>query len=215
MADKSFWSEKKDKSWWQNFWFYYRFRIIGAVIALAFVLVGIKQCVTRVTPDLSVSIAVAHGIPDEVISGMENSFAEVIDDIDGKNGVVADVYTVDLPSGGVSNGFEVNSAQQLFLEMAAGESYLYIMDRDRFVASRNSGIFTDISDITDGDEPTYYIDVTGNKYLESLGFKTDYTVCAGVRNIPESRKKMKNEDKKQENALKLLKKIVENQLIEK
>lgn len=210
MADKSFWTDKKDKEWLKNFWFYYRFRTLGIILVLAFAIVGIRQCMTRITPDLSVSVATSKIISDDMADSMKNAFTDIIDDVDGKNGKVINVYTMDLPSGEMVNGFEMNSTQQLFLEMAAGESYLYIMDREQFVASRDSGIFADISDITEEEEPSYYINVTDSKFLNDLGFKPEFTVCAGVREIPESRKDMDFEKEKQDNARKVLRKILGN-----
>ena len=209
MADKSFWSDKKDKEWLKNFWYYYRFRIICGIVILAFSLFGIRQCVTRITPDLSITVAMGSPVSDDVSENMKKAFSEIIDDVDGEYGKVISISVLDLPSGNNTSEFEASSLQQLLLEMTAGESYLYIMDRERFVASRDSGTFEDISDITGDEEPTFYIDVTDNGLLKSLGFQPETAVCAGIRSIPGARKDIEYEEKKHDNARKVLREIIE------
>lgn len=211
MADKSFWSDKKDRKWLSNFWYYYRFSIFGIGFALILIIVTIVQCATSVTPDLSVSIASTYSFSKNITDNMEKAFSKYIDDIDGKDGVVTNVLSIDISSGEITSEYEIANAQKLFLEMTAGESYLYIMDIDIFEKNGNNEFFIDISDITGDKEPTYYVDVTNNKFLNNLGFKPKKNVYAGIHAIYGDRKNTDYEKEKQANATKALKAILKNQ----
>lgn len=209
MADKSFWSEKKDKKWWGNFWFYYRTRILIIIVFLFFSVLGLKQCMTSVIPDLSVAIASTEGVPSQVTDAMEREFSKIASDVNGKDGVAVSILTMPLPAGKGATEYELGNVQQLFLELAAGESYLYLMDRDQFLVCVEGQMFEDISSLTRDGEPVYYVNINDSEYLKSMGFAAKKAaVCAGVRKIPESRLEFAGEKEKQENAFKILKEIL-------
>ena len=86
MAEKSFWNEKKDKTWLKNFWFYYGKVVIISACVLAVVICGIVSCARTVDHDLLVYYMGSEHLTPEVYENTGKSFVELIDDADGKHG---------------------------------------------------------------------------------------------------------------------------------
>ena len=87
MADKSFWHDKKDRVWLQNFWYYYKFVILGVVIAAAVVIAMVVNIVNQVQYDLTVYYMGNYTLSRELFERTEHAFEQLIDDADGKDGI--------------------------------------------------------------------------------------------------------------------------------
>lgn len=209
MADKSFFSEKKDKAWFSNFWFYYRFHIMIIGFFLVLSVVAITQCMHNVTPDLAVSYISAQHLDETIMHKMTEEFTNYISDVDDKDGVVVDIYRMKLPDA-TQDDNDVNIYKQVMLELAAGESYLYLMDKDIFQMYADGGVFLDISEVTGDQAPVYGVNVKDNAFLQSLGLKPEKDLYICLRKIMESREGEEVEVKKQENAWSLLRAILKS-----
>ena len=133
MADKSFWNEKKDKTWLKNFWFYYGKVVIISVCVLAIVICGIVSCARTVDHDLLVYYMGSEHLAPEVYENTGKSFVELIDDADGKHGKNAmciDMVISDNNEQVTEMDMMMNTKVQI--EMAEGDGYLYIMYNDDF-----------------------------------------------------------------------------------
>jgi len=193
MPNTSFWSDKKDKEWWSNFWFYYKYKLLFGGLFILLMAVGIAQCATNIIPDLTVTYAGTQSIDDELYDKITGLFSAYIDDIDGKGGRYVELLRMN-----------PMLTMELMTELEAGESYLFILDERAFNGYAGQGRFVDISDITGGGAPVYGIPLKGNQKLAGTGLNVRVNLYAAVRIITDSRKDMRSEPEKQQNALKVI-----------
>jgi len=75
---------------------------------------------------------------------------------------------------------------------------------------KNSGLMEDISMYTGEEGPVYSHEVTDNTFLNSLGVKGNGKLYIGIRMLNNDRKDDKVEITRHNNAVKVLKYIIEN-----
>lgn len=202
MADKSFWHDKKDRVWLQNFWYYYKFVILGVVIAAAVVIAMVVNIVNQVQYDLTVYYMGNYTLSRELFERTERAFEQLIDDADGKDGIhlsYEDLTQVDNPQ----DEMAISMRQVVMVKVAEGEGYLYILTQTQFENYAKEGIFEDISDIINADGPVYGICLNNNAFMRDLGYNDDANLWMAVRVLHHSRQDQQNINM-QNNAKKVL-----------
>ncbi len=185
MADKSFWSDKKDKTWLKNFWYYYRIHVIVGIIAIIVLGFTIHDCATRIDPDISADYIGRLSFSDDKIEAFKQYFAAMIKDADGKSGCNVGFVqhtVVDTEKGGDAQ-MAMAISQAIMIEMSVGESYLYFIGDEYIKQFEDAEILCDVSDLTGGEKGTHYVDVSKNKLFCKLFGEYDVPVYMCVREI--------------------------------
>ena len=211
MADKSFWSEKKDKTWLKNFWFYYgKMVIIGAIVA-GLLIYGVVSCARTVDNDLLVYYMGSEHLDTEVYESTGKAFVELIDDADGKHGENAlciDMVISDNNEQATEMDMMMNTKVQI--EMAEGDGYLYIMSQKMYDYCMQMEILEDISKYTGDETVTYGIQINDNKLMQSLGYETEQPLYMGVRVQNKNRVGKEIFEIKYNNAVKVIQYVYNN-----
>ena len=133
------------KEWWTNYWFYYKWHTIAGIFVVILAIGTIVDVVTRVKPDIDILFASQYAYSDENIENMKAEISNIIDDInnDGAKTVqLATLYTSIEPK----DEMQVAALQKLDLEFAAGDSFIFIMDKPLFERSDGNDLFVELKD---------------------------------------------------------------------
>ncbi len=208
MAEKSFWKEKKDAEWISNFFFYYKKHLIAFIFILFIFLYGCVSCMNKINYDLEIYYVSDKYIDTEAFGKAEKQFAEVVDDVDGKDGkaVLFNDFAISEDS-----DYQMITAMNMKIqvEFAEGNGYLYFANDYWADFCSKSEFMEDISKYTGDDSPCYFVDVSDNKMLNELGIKHDGKIYVGVRILSDKHTNDEERIKKHDNAIAVLKYILE------
>lgn len=118
------------KKWWEYFWDYYKIHTIAAVVAVAAIASTISQCANKIDYDLSL---VTVGLPMLAVDKEEvlcAELAELVDDIDGKDGTNAFITQIPIGVEGQDPEYEVTLMQNFMIELGFGEGYIYFFSAE-------------------------------------------------------------------------------------
>ena len=131
------------KEWWNNYWFYYKWHTIAGVVVLALIIGTIVDVVTRINPDINIMIASQYVFSEEQLSEMEVKISNAIDDINNDN-----LKTVQISSLNASiepkDEMQMAARDKLYLEFAAGDSYIFFMDKALFDFYEREDMFQEL-----------------------------------------------------------------------
>lgn len=211
MAEKSFWSNKKDKEWFSNFLFYYGKYIIVVIVFIAIIIWATVSCVQKTEYDCEIYYMADTHFESKIYDNVENELKKVLDDADGKQGVQVcfNDFTV-VPEDAITSDIDLYMTSKVHAEIAAGHGYLYVMNDQWKEYCENSGLMEDISKYTGDSSPVYSFEITDNTFLNELGVKDNGRLYIGVRMLNNDRLDEKLEINRHNNAIKALKYIIEN-----
>lgn len=118
------------KEWWSNTWYYYKWYLIGGAIALACIIFFLAECVFTVQPDFSMTyIGGMEPMGQIEAYRLEDALAPVSEDINHDGTKKARVTIIYLDKGKQTQEMAANF-QMADLEMAGGDSVVYLFDRE-------------------------------------------------------------------------------------
>ncbi len=213
MADKSFWSDKKDKVWLKNFWYYYRVHVLVSFAVILVLVFTVRDCMLRIDPDLSINCISSSFITDEAANNIKEYFTPMITDADGQDGqALAFVqHNVTDPENGGDPQMAMAIQQAIMLELAVGESYLYILDENYYQRFKENEILLDLSEVADLPKDTYSVEIQNNKlFNELVGYEIAEPLHMCIRVLTQSVKEKDIPIMKlhQENAAKILNEFI-------
>lgn len=211
MAEKSFWSDKKDREWVSNFFFYYGKYIIAALVLIIIIVCAAVSCVQKIEYDCEIYYMSDKHFESKVFDNVENALKDVVDDADGKQGVHVcfSDYTV-VPESAATSDIDLYMTSKVHAEIAEGHGYIYVMNDQWREYCENSGLMEDISVYTGEEGPVYSYEITDNKFLNELGVKDNGKLYVGIRMLNNNRLDNKIEINRHKNAIKVLQYIIEN-----
>lgn len=211
MAEKSFWSDKKDLKWLSNFWFYYKKVVFAGIAVLLFVIYGCVSCARTIDYDLEMYYFGSKQLSSDVFDNTAAEFRELADDADGKAGVNAiclNLAIVDESEATSEVDLVMNS--KVHIEIAEGDGYLYIMNDDIYGYCMEAELLEDISKYTGDKSAVYCVEITNNNIMKSLGYTTGEKLYMGVRVLNNNRIGKEIYEKKHNNAMKVIEYICKN-----
>lgn len=186
---------------WENYWYHYKMHTIAVIVIAALVIVGFKSCMDKKVTDLHMAYMSTQYISDETINAIETSFNEngLIKDIDGDglNNFYMDTVVHNFD---VDSNADQATMQKIQTILYAGQHTLVLAHQ--YALEDYDGCFEDLTDkVREGDKVfespsegfATGISIEGNKYLESLGIKTENMYVA-------MRRQSEKEAEKNENA---------------
>ena len=131
------------KSFFNNYWYYYKWYVIGGLFLLFALVVGITQSATREKYDASVIWAMHGYVDTPYVDEMSKEFEKYCEDIDGDGEVNVRVILVTFTSkGGMPNSdIEFSMQQKLITQLSAGDVYIVVADEityENYLAKLNA-----------------------------------------------------------------------------
>lgn len=118
------------KKFIDNYWYYYKWYVIGGLFLLFSAIVVISQFFTQEKYDASVIWAMHGYVGEPYLDAMEEEFEKYVDDIDGNGEVNVRIILITYTSdGGMLNGdVELAMQQKLVTQLSAGDVYIVVAD---------------------------------------------------------------------------------------
>ena len=127
-ADAIMPSTVKDKA--ENYWFYNKWLVIGALFLAVVLFICIKQCVSRVNYDLGVVVYTSNLIGDKNCEKIAEYFENVCDDVNGDGEVHVQVYNCSYSENGNSQtAVAINTKFQAII-VSEYEAMLFLTDEN-------------------------------------------------------------------------------------
>lgn len=197
-----------NKKWFENYWFYYKTHTIAGVFALLIIIYSVVECANNVKPDATVTYVGSSYFAEEYIAAFEQELSGYIDDIDGDGNKNAMFTPLTVPEE-VKSEQDIAMQQKIQIELAVGETYLYILDKKYFDLYNEQDLFLDISGYAGMPSPVYGIKAGESPVLRSLGISKDDEMYVAVRILTMGDEKKEKKVAAQENAIKILQYLYE------
>ncbi|MDR0406120.1 MAG: hypothetical protein LBH54_04890 [Clostridiales bacterium] len=194
---------KLDKKWFENYWYYYKFHTIAGIFALFIAAVTLVECATNVKTDATVTYIGGAYFDQTFSDGFESEMSQYIDDVNG-DGVNKIFFSLLTLSEEVTSEQDIAMQQKAQLEIAVGETYLFLMDEGYYRLYQEQNLFEDAARHVGADEPLYGFAVNNSDFLKNLGFAPKSTVYAAVRVLTSGDEKKPQKVAQQNNAFKML-----------
>lgn len=114
-----------------NFWFYYKWWVLGGGFALLMGILLIRDVVSNVKPDYTIGLLTPYTVPDETMKALEGSIQPYLDDRngDGKVVVYLSPYNIGLDENQTGDPMaHAANMTRLSGDIQMGESMLFITD---------------------------------------------------------------------------------------
>jgi hypothetical protein len=191
----------------ENFWYYYKWYVLGGVLLLLTLIVGVRSCSLKTKPDLYVLFAVDKSPNALLVAETEQWLGSMVEDTNGDGEATAKLLSVSTVD--QWNGY--NSAAMM-VQVNSGQAVLYILTDKTYATLHENGVLQQLS----GESPYLEGDrycLTASGVLEEVPAFTkeeqNYYLC--IRKVDGTTVGKKTEYKTQER----LAKGVLQQLIEK
>lgn len=180
---------KFTKAWWGYFWMYYKWPVLGTVLAAIIIIVTIVQCAGKEKYDLIVNFCTSEMYNSEVTENVEKSLAEYTEDADGNGESNVFFQQITFYNDSVNAEMDYTLQMKHDMELTADYSFLYIYDKAEadimFARDEIDNVYVDPTEwagdaMNDGREVLYSkagkacaVSLAGSKYLEEMGIKSD------------------------------------------
>jgi len=201
-------NSKKDKKWIENYWFYYKIHTIVGIFAVIILIFSLVECANKVYPDLTVSYIGEKVFSEEVSDRLKQTFEGYIDDATNNGKIDVEFMPLTVSKEAKSEP-DMAMMQKAQLEIAAGETYLYILDKAYFDQYQKEGLFINVADQLGKSGEVYGVSLNNSAVFSSLGIKSNADLYACVRVITLGNQKKAKDIAQQNNAIKVLKKLAE------
>ncbi|MEG2500458.1 MAG: hypothetical protein RSA78_05280 [Oscillospiraceae bacterium] len=119
---------KKEKL--SNFWFYYKWHIVGGITAAVMIFSFVYEIVSQVDPDYSIGIITAYAMPQEIKDALELKLSTMADDRNGDGRIVVTLNEFNFPNDGDATGADPNvyaaNSTRLMGDIQTGDSMLFL-----------------------------------------------------------------------------------------
>jgi hypothetical protein len=158
---------------WENFWYYHKNHTIIVVIAIVIMTVLIKQCASRIFPDLTVTVVTKSvSVSQDQLNDIQNMLQNYTVDVnrDGRKNVVCDNYDF-----GPKQDPQLVAALQekLIADFQATNSALFITDDAYFKQFSSEGILAKLSDVIPGAPDKLSVQLSSLPDFKNSGLSAD------------------------------------------
>lgn len=161
----------------ENFWYYYKWYVIGGLVLVIMLIVGIRSCTLKTNPDLYVLFAVDRSPNSLLVRETEDWLGSLTEDVNGDGEATAQLLTTTTTD--QWNGY--NSAAML-VQVNSGKAILYILTDDTYATLHENGVLQDLTAMV-GESPylegdRYCITASGNlDHLGGFAEEQPYYLC--------------------------------------
>lgn len=120
------------KGWIANFWYHYKWVVIGTVFAVAALTVMTVQVLTKEKPDYEICMGVEGYVPEAVIEIMEAELAPYGQDLNGDGEVIVSIQNLNVSDGDTNANLTVSSAnrQTVAIHVATRDIVMFALSPD-------------------------------------------------------------------------------------
>lgn len=197
------------KEWFDNFWYYYKWWTIGAVVIALFIIIGIGQIVTAPKLDLQVDYISEYGLDDNETELFKNVILAGIDDVTGNGEKEINILKLDMD---LEQSIQQKEAvqNQFRLEMAFSDSYVFLMTKNYADLAERFEIFEPTS-VWAGElaNDRCVLSLETSRVLIDAGLKpAERELYVGVLKMRDKEKGKELEQKRYQNGIKLAKFLI-------
>lgn len=133
--------EKKKK--WDNFWYYYKYHVLGGVFALFCLFIFIRDLWTRVDYDYTVGFLGEYSLSEEDSESLQKWFEENGEDLNGDGEVQVQIADYPLPDGetGSDPQFFVANQTKFMADIQEGTSMLFFLNEGNYERFKKMDVF--------------------------------------------------------------------------
>lgn len=157
---------KKIFNWLKNYLYYYKFRIIAAVIALAIAAVAIYQAATREKYDYSVYLCISETAMSEFNRSIEASFSQFGEDVNGDGKVNVQVIDLSYDFADPKSNDAMSKTTLLGGELSSGGHYIFLYD-EKYYEKTLSNMFEQRNGLTEHDRTASKISGNALEYIKA------------------------------------------------
>lgn len=159
------------KEWWKNYWFYYRWQTVIALVVVLLVVGTVYGAVTRVEPDITICFSGNYVLSDEDHALLQERITGCISDVNHDGKTVAKF--VEIPLQLDAERIEEMTAaanQQMQMQFATGDQHILVLDRELFRLYNAQGLL---------DTDTLYVETASSPLFEGtmLQYRDAVMVC--------------------------------------
>lgn len=195
-----------DKKWFENYWFYYRVHTIVGIFVILISIYTIVECANKVDPDVTVTYIGSSYFDENFASSFEEKLSPLIVDADG-DGIKKIFFSALTIGGEIRSEQDIAMQQKAQLEIAVGDTYLYLMDRQNFEMYQEQGVFENISQYLNETEPVYGVPAHKSAFLKELGIPNGSDIYVSVRVLTQGDEKKPKKVIQQNNAFLILEEL--------
>lgn len=115
-----------------NFWYYYRWWVVGIAFLIIVLAICVKQCVSRVNYDLSITIFTSSPVGDDDAKEVAAYFEALCDDVNGDGEVHVQIFNCSFVNGGNRQVLLANNSKVQAIIATENNAMLFITDDDTF-----------------------------------------------------------------------------------
>lgn len=140
------------KSKWDNFWFYHKWHVLIAVIAVFIAAILTHDSLSVVHPDYQIGIITERGYSDTATTALEKEFEKYGTDLnhDGKVVVQVNSYTIAVNGNAADPNVQMASVTKFTADLSDGASIIFLTDDASF---KNQQQMQKMFAYTDGTNP--------------------------------------------------------------
>ncbi|MDD3765983.1 MAG: hypothetical protein PHF89_02195 [Eubacteriales bacterium] len=194
------------KKWFENYWYYYKIHTFIGIFVLLVAVYTLAECINSVEIDTTITYIGNSYFAQENIAAFEEVAAEIIDDVDG-DGVRKVYFSPLVISDEIRSEQDMAIQQKIQLEIAVGDTFLYLMDKKLYESYKEMELFVDLSEHLGFTQPTYGVLVSEIEGFNILGIPEGKEIYAAVRVLTQGDEKKPDKVTMQNNAIKILKEL--------
>lgn len=178
---------KFTKAWWEYFWDYYKWYVIGGGFVLLLVVVTAVQCATQKRYDMTVTYAGNAYFSEEQQTHLEDAMANFVQDVDG-NGEQA-VFFQNLTISGQKGQEQFDYAMQTKLELEFQNdcSFIFLFSKEQLdsmlsrdyvadlyvpVSEWAPDLSSDFETVSAQDGVAYAVNLENSSFFKNLGINS-------------------------------------------
>lgn len=162
-------------------------KIALLIILVVGVLVSVKSCVDKKTPDITLAYIGSDFVNYESFDENNRALCDACGDINNDGEVVVELMEISFNES-LTESDKARSSQKLANAVGAGAARVYLIEEGYLINNASAGVFADISFLGDGFKnpqgEVVGISAEGNKKVESFGVNTQKLYLA-VRIVSE------------------------------
>lgn len=159
-----------------------------AIIVIVGIIVCIKSCMDRKTPDLTIAYIGEGFVDREAFDENKGLITPLCEDIDSDGEINIDVMEISFNEE-LTHADKSNAQSKMTNAIGAGAARLYFIEESYMMQNASTGFFADISSLGGGykntDGQVVAISVKGNKKLDRMGIDTESDIYLAIRVVSE------------------------------
>lgn len=162
------------KEKWQNFWFYYKWHVVVAVVVLLLVIFTVRDFLTRENPDLQMSFVTTQALPQALLDHLSQQLedAGMVPDLNGDGKSILQMNLYQISTDGeesVDYANQISGTVKFSSDLQMGDTVVFLTD-DLESVNEWSGAFNP----EEGSQWVAWQDAPGLASLD-LTYQDEYT----------------------------------------